>query len=326
MYSTEHSTIICTTAVINSKCHVSGCVRKIIHSYECTSGCVRQQLPRHLSTLPGICRGMRLDLIVSQHLHIKRKLAAIVIEEGRVKVDNIVIDDPSWQILAGVEKVAVDGLELPTPFHRLYVINKLPNVLSTRSRRSKTWARSRGIQSEWNECREKTREIFDCIPDDMVHPSLGVFGRLDKDTTGVLLLGTDGGLQTLLTHPSSKLPKVYVATLKNGNSLDIDAVDKFQAGITMPDGVKCAAADLQVLDGHRVRVTLKEGFYHQVKRMLGFCGGHVVALHREAFGPVSDTGLAIGDIRRVTMEEMIAIKELLPIERGGQLRKNWSRG
>merc|ERR1719198_93556 len=144
------------------------------------------------------------------------------------------------------------------------------------------------------------KSVYDCLPKEFDHPKLGVFGRLDIDTTGVLLLGTDGGLQSLITHPASKVTKAYIATL-DPHCKDVfspTAVDEFAHGVRLADGTVCEPAVLEVLEtqsvpdgqdelaahGGRletpvsVRVRLHEGKYHQVKRMLGAVGGCVKSL------------------------------------------------
>ena len=118
-------------------------------------------------------------------------------------------------------------------------------------------------------------------------------------------MGTDGGVQSLLMHPSCGCQKSYLAHLRTDRGdlrLSATAAEEFAAGVTLADGSKCRAASLQVLqtvadpDGGAepfpslVRVTLVEGRYHQVKRMLAVCGGAVAALHRERIG-----GLLLAD-------------------------------
>jgi 16S rRNA pseudouridine516 synthase len=131
-------------------------------------------------------------------------------------------------------------------------------------------------------------------------------GRLDLDTTGVLLLTTDGELAHRLTHPRWKVAKRYRALLEQpATPADIEA---FAQGISV-DGERWLPAELVVgADPRDAWVTLREGRYHQVKRMFGVRGNRVLRLHREAFGPVElPADLAVGGSRDLTAGERQAL-------------------
>ena len=135
-----------------------------------------------------------------------------------------------------------------------------------------------------------------------------------------MLLGTDSGLQALLAHPTSRVWKTYTAQI--GGTLAPDAAARFEAGLELEDGVRCAPASLEVLDGGRaVRVKLHEGFFHQVKRMVATVGGTVEQLHRDAVGPLRVDGggdgeaLPPGSMRALTTAERRALVDLLPTDR-----------
>ncbi|HQY50431.1 MAG TPA: pseudouridine synthase, partial [Thermomonas sp.] len=116
-------------------------------------------------------------------------------------------------------------------------------------------------------------------------------GRLDRDTSGLLLLTDDGQLLHRIISPKSKLPKVYLATL--AQDLRGDEVALFASGTLMLEGEKTPLlpAELAVLDARTARLTLHEGRYHQVRRMFAAAGNHVAALHRERIG-----GLVLADL------------------------------
>ncbi len=126
------------------------------------------------------------------------------------------------------------------------------------------------------------------------NPVLAPVGRLDKDTTGLLLLTDDGALLHRLTHPGRHVAKVYVAEL--ARDLDADVAARFAAGTLMLRGeaAPLAPAGLEPLGPRRARVTITEGRYHQVRRMFAAVGNHVEALHREAVGGLSLDGLPEG--------------------------------
>ena len=137
------------------------------------------------------------------------------------------------------------------------------------------------------------RLVYDLLPPRyrLRDPLLSTVGRLDRETSGLLLLTDDGQLLHRIIAPKSRLPKVYLATL--AQDLRGDEAALFAAGTLMLDGEKTPLlpAELEVLDARRARLTLHEGRYHQVRRMFAAVGNHVEALHRERVG-----GLTLGDL------------------------------
>ncbi|WP_374247676.1 pseudouridine synthase [Thermomonas sp.] len=137
------------------------------------------------------------------------------------------------------------------------------------------------------------RVVFDLLPPRyrLRSPALSTVGRLDRDTSGLLLLTDDGQLLHRIIAPRSNLPKVYVATL--ADDLRGDEAALFASGTLLLDGEKTPLlpAQLDVLSPRSARLTLHEGRYHQVRRMFAAAGNHVAALHRERIG-----GLALGDL------------------------------
>lgn len=137
------------------------------------------------------------------------------------------------------------------------------------------------------------RVVFDLLPPRfrLRDPALSTVGRLDRDTSGLLLLTDDGQLLHRIIAPKSKLPKVYLATL--AQDLRGDEVANFASGGLMLESEKTPLlpADMDVLGPRDVRLTLHEGRYHQVRRMFAAVGNHVDALHRERVG-----GLDLGDL------------------------------
>ena len=137
------------------------------------------------------------------------------------------------------------------------------------------------------------RIVFDLLPSRYRarNPAMSTVGRLDRDTSGLLLLTDDGQLLHRIIAPKSKLPKVYLATLANALRGDEAAI--FASGTLMLESEQTPLlpAELEVLDTHRARLTLHEGRYHQVRRMFAAVGNHVEALHRERIG-----GLDLGEL------------------------------
>ena len=137
------------------------------------------------------------------------------------------------------------------------------------------------------------RVVFDLLPPRfrLRDPVLSTVGRLDRDTSGLLLLTDDGQLLHRIISPKSKLPKVYLATL--AQDLRGDEVACFGNGGLMLESEKTPLlpAELEVLGPREARLTLHEGRYHQVRRMFAAVGNHVEALHRERIG-----GLDLGEL------------------------------
>jgi 16S rRNA pseudouridine516 synthase len=143
------------------------------------------------------------------------------------------------------------------------------------------------------------RLIYDLLPERfrLRNPVLSSVGRLDRDTSGLLLMTDDGALLHRITSPKSHLPKVYVATL--AADLRGDEGAAFASGTLMLDGEKeaLAPATLEALSAREARVTTIEGRYHQVRRMFAALGNHVEALRRERIGGLELGALAPGEWR-----------------------------
>lgn len=129
------------------------------------------------------------------------------------------------------------------------------------------------------------------------NPTLNTVGRLDKDTTGALLLTDDGSLVHAWTHPKRKVEKHYLVDL--AEAIDPRLIDLFAAGELVLEGesAPCRPARLEILQSKQVRLVLTEGKYHQVKRMFAACGNEVVRLHREKFGPHTVEDIPVGEFR-----------------------------
>ena len=143
------------------------------------------------------------------------------------------------------------------------------------------------------------RLVYELLPERfrLRNPVLSTVGRLDRDTSGLLLMTDDGALLHRITSPKSHLPKVYEATL--ASDLRGDEAAAFASGTLMLEGEKepLAPATLEVLSPRHARVTTIEGRYHQVRRMFVALGNHVESLRRERIGGLALDGLAPGEWR-----------------------------
>lgn len=200
-----------------------------------------------------------------------RKQVAWMFREGRVTdADDEVLyaDDVVLH-----ENIRVDGEVLDPPPGLLLMLHKPLGVTCS--------------------TKDPGRVVYDLLPPRfrLRNPVLSTVGRLDRDTSGLLLLTDDGQLLHRIIAPKSKLPKIYRATLAEDLRGDEAAV--FASGTLMLDGEKMALlpAELETIDVCTARLTLHEGRYHQVRRMFAAVGNHVAALHRERIG-----GLELGDL------------------------------
>ncbi|MEC8424044.1 MAG: pseudouridine synthase, partial [Myxococcota bacterium] len=138
---------------------------------------------------------------------------------------------------------------------------------------------------------------------------LSPVGRLDKDTTGVLLLTDDGALLHRLTHPRHHVPRHYTATL--ARDVDEAMLSRLRSGTIVLRGETrpVRPAGVERVDSRTVRLVLHEGRYHQVRRMLAAVGNHVETLHRDRLGPVVIGPLALGEWRCLAAAEVASLWE-----------------
>ncbi len=228
---------------------------------------------------------MRLDKLLSNLGVASRAGCRELLKAGRVQVDGQTVRDGAAQVS---EKAAVllDGTALDTRLARHLMLFKPQGVLTAAE-----------------DGRQQT--VMDLLPG--VYRSCGCMpvGRLDKDTTGLLVLTTDGELAHRLIAPGRHVDKVYEAVVDG--VLDEGDAAAFAAGIPLKD-FTALPAKLEVLAENRARVTVQEGKYHQVKRMFGARGKPVLALHRASFGPLQlDETLCPGQFRELTGEETAAL-------------------
>jgi len=231
-----------------------------------------------------------------------RKEVGGFVRAGRVTVDGTVIGDPAYKVDPTETTVALDGVALRYCAQRYYMLNK-PTGIITANRDS------------------RHATVLELFPESE-RRGLFAVGRLDKDTEGLLLVTDDGAFSHALMSPTRHVEKEYVARVTG--TLAADAVLRFQQGLSLSDGTVCLPAQLeQLFDPHAypnqtvsatgpvsadeqlVRVTLQEGKYHQVKRMLAAVGGVVVQLKRVRIGSLRlDEALLPGGYRSLTPDEI----------------------
>ncbi len=223
----------------------------------------------------------RLDRVLA-HLGLgTRKEVGRLIRAGEVRVDGMVVRDRGFKLDPEAARIELRGEPLHYARHFYVLLYKPAGVITaTRSDSEET--------------------VLDLLPNDLWRDDLRPVGRLDRDTEGLLLLTTHGTLLHRLTHPRWKVAKVYYAEL--AADLPADATRRFAAGIA-----GFAPAGLEVLSPRAARVTLREGKYHQVRRMFAALGSPVAYLLREGFGPLELQGLEPGGARSLEPREVGAL-------------------
>ena len=152
----------------------------------------------------------------------------------------------------------------------------------------------------------KQPTVLDLLPPELRRIGLAPVGRLDKDTEGLLLLTNDGELAHRLLSPKYHVEKRYFARVDG--ELSAADTEAFARGMTLGDGLECLPAGLEVLPDRVCIVTLREGKFHQVKRMLAARGAPVLYLKRLSMGPLTlDDSLAAGAYRLLRAEEILAL-------------------
>lgn len=231
---------------------------------------------------------MRLDKYLAETAQCTRSAARALVQKGRVSVNGAVCKKADTQLEAGAE-VALDGEPLRYQRFVYLMVNKPAGVVSARE-----------------DARDTT--VLDLLGDAYPRRQLFPAGRLDKTSTGFVLLTDDGAFAHDILAPKRHVPKRYTVTLDT--PLTQAMVEGFAAGVTLADGTALAPAQVQPLspDGMQVQVVLRQGVYHQIKRMFGVYGAGVNALHRDAIGGLAlDQSLAPGQWRELTEAEVAQI-------------------
>ncbi|MBQ9973842.1 MAG: rRNA pseudouridine synthase [Oscillospiraceae bacterium] len=226
----------------------------------------------------------RLDKLLAGTGRWSRKEVKELVRQGRVQVDGVKAAKSEDKV-SSEQDIRVDGQSVSCGGFAYIMLNKPAGLLSaTEDRRQAT--------------------VLDLLDEAYQKQGLFPVGRLDKDTTGLLLLTNDGQLAHQLLAPKSHVDKVYLARVEG--QVDEEDVRAFADGIVLGDGTRCQSAGLEPLeDGSRCLVTLHEGKFHQVKRMLAHRGKPVVELERLSMGSLHlDQDLPRGRWRLLTGEEV----------------------
>lgn len=236
----------------------------------------------------------RLQKVMAEAGVASRRASEKLITAGRVTVNGETVKKLGTKV-AAKDTIEVDGVPIHREKHVYYLLNKPREVIS----------------SAHDE--KGRRTVVDILKDDEIEERVYPVGRLDYDTTGILLLTNDGDLANKLMHPKFEVNKTYVAKVKG--LITNDALKQLRLGVKI-DGQRTKPAKTRLKEKDRakktsiVQITIHEGHYHQVKRMFEAVGYPVMKLHRESYGFLNLQGVQPGDYRELRPEEVKKLKEM----------------
>ena len=230
----------------------------------------------------------RLDKLLASTGRWSRREVKGLVRAGRVLVDGVPAAAPEQKLDPALSQVLVDGEAAVLRKYTYVMMNKPAGVLSATE-----------------DARQET--VLDLLPPELRRRGLFPVGRLDKDSEGLLLLTNDGDLAHRLLSPKYHVDKVYY--IRTDAPLTEEDRAAFAGGVLLADGTECLPAGLEPLgDGREALVTLHEGKFHQIKRMIASRGAAVCQLKRLSMGTlVLDKGLRPGGFRLLTNEEVMKI-------------------
>jgi len=227
----------------------------------------------------------RIDRIISEHTDYSRKEIKKLISKGLIFVNDEEVKHPEDKYEDDIS-ITINGIEIDIRNHVYLVLNKPKGFVST---------------TDLNE-----RSVLELVPDEYMTRDLFPAGRLDKDTTGLMIITDDGEFAHNILSPKKHVQKIYEVTL------DIPVSEEmkkgFLKGVNLSDG-ECKSAILDITGDYTCNVTLKEGRYHQIKRMFGCYKSKVVELNRICMGDFYlPKDLKQGEIRELTSQELDLIQ------------------
>ena len=241
---------------------------------------------------------MRLDKLLAQE-KISRKAMKQALLKKEILVDGVPATTLAQNVDTGLQELIFQGRKIQGYEHTYLMLHKPSGVVTA----SKD---------------KKLPTVMDILPQHLQSEQLYAIGRLDRDTTGLLLLTNNGPLGFQLLHPQNHVNKTYQVEV-NG-LLTPDHIQQFKSGIVFLDGTICKPAQLVILSSSpslsRATITISEGKFHQVKKMFLSVGVKVTALKRVQFGDFTlDTELVEGQFRPLNPEELEIIKNYLEMSR-----------
>lgn len=230
----------------------------------------------------------RIDKVIGNQIGYSRKEIKELVRKKRVMVNGEIVLKSDIKIDTEIDKIEIDGAEIKIKKYVYLMLNKPKEYISATEDRSMA-------------------TVLDLVPEEYLHRNLFPAGRLDKDTTGLMIITDDGNFAHNILSPQKHVKKTYNVTI------DIPVSDEmitgFKAGVKLNDG-ECKSATLEKTGEYTSIVTLTEGRYHQIKRMFGCFGAKVIELERIGMGNfMLPKDLELGKCREFTLEELYKVQE-----------------
>lgn len=231
----------------------------------------------------------RIDKIIASQGQYSRSDVKKLISKKQVSVNGEVVKSANVKADPLTDRITVKGVALDFKRNVYLMLNKPKGYVSATEDRDH-------------------QTVLELVPEAFAGRDIFPAGRLDRDTTGLMIITDDGALAHNILAPKKHVQKIYHV------ELDIPVTKEmargFAEGVELNDGV-CKEAGLEIVGEYAARVTLKEGRYHQIKRMFGCYGAKVVELHRLAMGNLHlPDDLAVGECRELTDEELKLLQQL----------------
>lgn len=226
---------------------------------------------------------MRLDKFLTECGLGSRKEVKKLLDNGKIRVNDIIIKNPQTNIKENVDKIEFEGKTLEYKEFRYYIMNK-----------------KSGYITATEDPREKT--VMELLPDWVIKKDLAPVGRLDKDTEGLLLFTNDGKLAHSLLSPKKHVDKTYYAQLEK--EIGEEEIKRLEEGVDI-GGYLTQPAKAKKIGDKEIELTIREGKFHQVKKMLEAVSNKVIYLKRLTFGKLELNNMELGEVREINLEDII---------------------
>lgn len=229
----------------------------------------------------------RIDKIIVAQTNYSRKDVKKLVSQKRILVNGQTILKSDIKVDSEKDKITIDGQELTIKNHIYLILNKPKGYISATEDKS-------------------MQTVLDLIPKEYSYRNLFPAGRLDRDTTGLMIITDDGEFAHNILSPKKHIKKLYNVTIDI--PVNEDMVNGFKNGVVLNDG-ECKSATLEITGTNTGKVTLTEGRYHQIKRMFGCYSAKVIELQRIGMGNfILPDDLVLGECRELTEEELDKIR------------------
>jgi 16S rRNA pseudouridine516 synthase len=226
---------------------------------------------------------MRLDKFLTECGLGSRKEVKKLLDNGKIRVNDIIIKNPQTNIKENIDKIEFEGKTLEYKEFRYYIMNK-----------------KSGYITATEDPREKT--VMELLPDWVIKKDLAPVGRLDKDTEGLLLFTNDGKLAHSLLSPKKHVDKTYYAQLEK--EIGEEEIKRLEEGVDI-GGYLTQPAKAKKVGDKEIELTIREGKFHQVKKMLEAVNNKVIYLKRLTFGKLELNNMELGEVREINLEDII---------------------